>query len=163
MNHGSAWLNYLIPYDIDLLPQPSLFYFIQLSQHSIDLTWCTHDLMFPRCFSMSFTCPLHICGLFDMAWLVVWPRNIDMSSKTWRHFPAHGSGFPSTIHHHVAPVSGRTLNPPRNYTIFQIAFLLQPVSREKCWIYQRSTKTQRMLNMKTWSVWKSIWSLCAHF
>lgn len=32
-------------------------------------TW----FMIPMCFSVSFTCPLHIWGLVDMAWLVVWP------------------------------------------------------------------------------------------
>lgn len=68
----------------------------------------------------------------------------------WRHFPAHGSGFPSTIYHHVASVSRCTLNPHLHYTIFPFSFLLLPVSREKCWIYWRSSNTQRKLNMKTW-------------
>lgn len=61
----------------------------------------------------------------------------------WRHFPAHGSGFPSTIPHYVALVSRHTLNPRLNYTIFQISFLLQPVSREKNARYTKGQPTHK--------------------
>lgn len=83
----------------------------------------------------------------------------------WRHFPCHESGFPSIIHHHVALVSRCSLNPHLDDTIFQISFLLQPVIREKCWIYQGQLtyKGNWTWRHEVFKKKKSLWSLCVLF
>lgn len=147
-------------HQINLIPQLSLFFYslfhsviLVFNRYGTMYTW----FMFPGCFRLSFTCLLHICRLLGMAWLVVWLIKlwhvIWVMTENEDIFQLMDQA--STIHHLVASGSRHTLILHLNCTLFQISFLLQPVSREKRWIYQRSTNTKRKLNMKIWGVWKA--------